>query len=421
MTRNGGKQTQANHGANMGPASLLAMGISALTRNRMRSALTVLGIVIGVAAVIATLSIGQGARAAVQNQIRAMGANVLTVIPGTQTAGGARGGMGSITSLTPDDAIAIKKECPAVQAAAPGVRTVAQIVYGNLNWNTQVQGTTADFSEIRQWPVADGVFITDSDVRGAAKVVVLGKNVATELFGDADPVGQTVRIKDIPFRVVGVMAFKGGTGWGGDQDDTVLIPITAAQRKLMGITHANWIVCSAVSERQVDAAVQQITELLRVRHRIREANGDDFFIRTQLEAATTAAETSKVMTLLLASVAAVSLLVGGIGIMNIMLVSVTERTREIGIRRALGARRRDILAQFLLEAAFLALAGGALGVALGIGSSSLITQLARWPTMIQPSAVLMAFGFASGVGLFFGFYPARRASQLDPIEALRYE
>jgi putative ABC transport system permease protein len=387
----------------------------------MRSALTVLGIVIGVAAVIATLAIGQGARAAVQAQIRALGANTLTVIPGTITSGGARGGMGSITSMTPEDAVAIKRECPAVDAVSPGVRTLAQVVYSNQNWSTQIQGTTADFSIIREWPVESGVFITESDVRGAAKVCVLGKSVARQLFGDADPVGATVRVKDIPFRVVGVLALKGGTGWGGDQDDTVLVPVTTAQRKLMGITHVNWIIVSAVSESQVETAVRQITDLLRQRHRIRQGDNDDFFMRTQLEAANTAEATSKVMTLLLASIAAVSLLVGGIGIMNIMLVSVTERTREIGIRRAIGARRGDILMQFLIESSFLSLAGGVLGVALGMLSATLITSLARWPTLIQPGAVVLAFAFASGVGVFFGFYPARRASQLDPVEALRYE
>ncbi|TMQ51712.1 MAG: FtsX-like permease family protein [Candidatus Eisenbacteria bacterium] len=402
-------------------AALVGLGLSALTRNRLRAALTVLGIVIGVAAVIATLAIGQGARAAVQAQIRSLGANTLTVIPGTITASGARGGMGSITTLNPDDALAIKRECPAVDAVAPGVRTLAQVVAGDANWSTQVQGTTADFSIIRQWPVESGVFITDSDVRGAAKVCVLGKNVARELFGDVDPIGATVRLKDIPFRVVGVLATKGGTGWGGDQDDTILVPITTAQRRLMGITHVNWVVASAVSESQVDAAVTQITDLLRQRHRIHPGDNDDFFIRTQLEAANTAEATSRVMTLLLASIAAVSLLVGGIGIMNIMLVSVTERTREIGIRRAIGAKRMDILMQFLVEAAFLSLAGGALGVGLGTVAASLISSLARWPTMIEPSAVALAFGFASMVGLFFGFYPARRASRLDPIEALRYE
>jgi putative ABC transport system permease protein len=405
----------------MAPGVLVLLGLSALSRNRMRAALTVLGIVIGVAAVIATLAIGQGARAAVQAQIRAMGSNTLSVIPGTITSGGARGGMGSITTLTIDDALAIARECPAVAAVSPGVRTLAQVVYGNQNWSTQVQGVGPDYLTIRQWPIQDGVGITDSDVRGAAKVAVLGVNVVRELFGDGEAIGQTVRIKDIPFKVAGVLSPKGGSGWGGDNDDTVLIPVTTAQRRFMGITHVNWIQVSAVSERQVPAAVEQITELLRQRHRVRPGEDDDFFIRTQLEAATTAEATSQVMTLLLASIAAVSLLVGGIGIMNIMLVSVTERTREIGVRRAIGARKSDILLQFLIESAFLSLAGGAIGVVLGVVTANLISQLARWPTMIQPSAVLLAFGFATFIGLFFGFYPARRAAALDPIEALRYE
>jgi len=399
----------------------LRVGLQALSRNRMRSALTVLGIVIGVAAVIATLAIGQGARAAVQAQIRALGANTMTVLPGTITAGGARSGMGSITTLTADDAAAIKAQCPAVEAVAPAVRTVAQVVTGNQNWSTQVQGTTAEFVFIRQWPVASGVFITDSDVRGSAKVCVLGQNVAQQLFGDADPVGQTVRIKDVPFRVVGVLTPKGGQGFGGNQDDIVIVPLTTAQRKLLGITHVHSISLSATSEAAVDEASDQITDLLRDRHRIRPGADADFFIFTQQEIANSADATSKVMTLLLASVAGVSLLVGGIGIMNIMLVSVTERTREIGIRRAIGARRSDILMQFLVESAFLALAGGALGVALGMGAAVLITQIARWPTLIQPGSIVLAFGFASVVGVFFGFYPARRASKLDPVEALRYE
>jgi len=405
----------------MSPSELLRVGVQALSRNRMRSGLTVLGIVIGVAAVIATLAIGQGARAAVQAQIQALGANTLTVLPGTITASGARSGMGSTTTLTPDDALAIKAECPAIEAVAPAVRTVAQVVYGNLNWSTAVQGTTPEFVFVRQWPVANGVFITDSDVRGAAKVCVLGSNVAQQLFAEADPVGQTVRIKDIPFRVVGVLVSKGGQGFGGNQDDIVVIPISTAQRKLMAITHVQSIAVSAVSEKEVDDASAQITDLLRQRHRIRPDADADFFIFSQQEIASSAEATSKVMTLLLASIAAVSLLVGGIGIMNIMLVSVTERTREIGIRRAIGARRQDILMQFLVESAFLALAGGALGVALGMGSAVLITQIARWPTLIQPAAVALAFGFASLVGVFFGFYPAHRASRLDPVDALRYE
>jgi len=402
-------------------SSLLQLGLQALSRNRMRSALTVLGIVIGVAAVIATLAIGQGARAAVQAQISALGANTLTVLPGTVTAGGVRTGAGGTITLTPDDALAIRRECPAVVAVAPTVRTVAQVVAANQNWGTQIQGTTADYVIVRQWPVASGVFVSDSDVRGAAKVCVLGQKVAQQLFPGTDPVGAVVRIKNIPFKVVGVMSYKGGTGFGGDQDDVVLMPLTTAQHKLLGITHVNSVNVSAASEQQVDLAVSQITDLLRQRHRIRQGADDDFFIFNQKDIASTAEASSKVMTLLLASIAAVSLLVGGIGIMNIMLVSVTERTREIGIRRAIGAKRRDILLQFLVEAAFLSLAGGALGVALGIASAVLITQIARWPTLIQPAAVMLAFGFASLVGLFFGFYPARRASRLDPIDALRFE
>jgi putative ABC transport system permease protein len=405
----------------MNLSELLLLGLQALSRNRMRSALTVLGIVIGVAAVIATLAIGQGAREAVQAQIRNLGANTLTVLSGTVTAGGARMSAGSNNTLTPEDAEAIKRECPAVQAVAPTVRTGAQVVYGANNWATQVQGTTADFPIVRAWPVASGVFVTESDVRGAAKVCVLGSSVAEQLFGAADPVGSMIRVKDMPFRVVGVLSTKGGQGWGGSQDDVVMVPLTTAQRKLVGRTTVNSISVSAVSEAQVNAALDQITDLLRQRHRIRPGADADFFIFTQQEMASSAAETSKVMTLLLASIAAVSLLVGGIGIMNIMLVSVTERTREIGIRRAIGARRRDIMMQFLAESAFLSLAGGALGVALGIGAATAVSQFARWPTMIQPAAVALAFGFSTAIGLFFGYYPALRAAALDPVEALRYE
>jgi len=400
---------------------LLALGWQALSRNRLRSGLTVLGIVIGVAAVIATLAIGQGARDAVQAQIRALGANTLTVIPGTITAGGARMGMGGNTTLVAEDADAIRAECPAVAAVAPIVRRGQQVVYGNSNWGTNVQGTSAEYVQIRAWPVQDGAMFTDADVRGAAKVAILGSKVKEQLFGDADAIGQVVRIKDIPFRVVGVLSYKGGQTFGGDQDDTVLVPYTTAQRRLLGITYLNNVMISAVTEAAVPEAVQQITELLRQRHRIRPGMDDDFFLFTQLEMQTTAESTSKVMTTLLASIAAVSLLVGGIGIMNIMLVSVTERTREIGLRRALGARRHDILVQFLAEASFLSLAGGVIGVAIGVSAAQLLTSLARWPTQVQPQVVVLALAFASLVGIFFGFYPARRAARLDVIEALRYE
>jgi putative ABC transport system permease protein len=400
--------------------ALIPLGLDALTRNRMRSALTVLGIVIGVAAVIATLAIGQGARSAVQAQIRAMGSNVIMVIPGTVSAGGAHGAMGGNTTLTPEDAAAIKLECPAVDAVAPTVRTFAQLVFGDQNWNSQVQGTTPDFLIARRWVVQDGVFITDSDVRGAAKVCVLGQSVVKQLFGDTDPVGSMIRIKDMPFKVVGTLVAKGSNGHD-DQDDVLIVPYTTVQRKFLHISHVQAIVLSATSEKQVNAAVEQITGLLRQRHRIKAGDNDDFFMRTQLDIADAAEATSKVMTTLLASIAAVSLLVGGIGIMNIMLVSVTERTREIGVRRAVGARKSDILLQFLFESAFLSLGGGAIGVLLGALAAKLVSQFAHWPTVLQPGAVLLAFGFASVIGLFFGFYPARRAAGLDPVDSLRYE
>ncbi|HEV2105037.1 MAG TPA: ABC transporter permease [Candidatus Eisenbacteria bacterium] len=400
---------------------LLAIGLQALTRNRMRSALTVLGIVIGVAAVIATLAIGQGARAAVQAQISALGANVLTVIPGTVSAGGVHMGLGGVSTMTPEDADAIGKECPAVVAVSPIVRRGFQVVYANQNWGTNVQGVTPEYLDIRQWPIADGAMFTDSDVRGAAKVCVLGSKVKDQLFPDSSPVGTMIRIKDIPFRVVGVLAAKGGQSFGGDQDDVVLIPYTTGQRKLLGITYLNNINASAASPQTVNEAVNEITDLLRQRHHIRPGADDDFFIFTQLDIASTAETTSQVMTTLLASIAAVSLLVGGIGIMNIMLVSVTERTREIGIRRAIGAKRLDILLQFLTEAAFLSLAGGVIGVVIGVGTANAITNIARWPTVVQPQVVVIALGFASLVGLFFGYYPARRAAYLDVIDSLRYE
>jgi putative ABC transport system permease protein len=405
----------------MEPGLLLTLGLQALTRNRMRSALTVLGIVIGVAAVIATLAIGQGARAAVQAQIGSLGANVMSVMPGTVTAGGAHMGMGGITTMTPEDADAIARECPAVAAVSPQVRRGAQVVFGNQNWATTVQGVAPAYLDIRQWPVQDGAMFTDSDVRGAAKVCVLGTKVREQLFGSESPVGQTIRIKDMPFRVVGLLASKGGQGFGGDQDDVVLIPWSTAQRKLVGITHVQNISLSAVSAEQVQTAQDQVSELLRQRHRIRPGDNDDFFFFTQQDIASAAETTSKTMTMLLASIAAVSLLVGGIGIMNIMLVSVTERTREIGIRRAIGAKRQDILLQFLVESVFLSLAGGAIGSAIGIGAANAVTTFARWPTQVQPQVVMIALGFASLVGVFFGFYPAKRAADLDVIESLRYE
>ncbi len=401
---------------------LVGLGLQALTRNRMRAALTVLGIVIGVAAGIATLAIGQGARAAVQAQINNLGANVITVMPGTMTASGARLGMGQTQTLTPEDADAIIKECPAVAALSPGVRRNAQVVYGNQNWATTVQGVSPGYLDVRQWAVDDGAMFSDSDVRGAAKVCVLGSKVHDQLFSaGTSAIGQAIRVNSMPFRVVGVLVSKGGQGMMGDQDDVILIPWTTCQRKLAGITWLQNISLSATSEAEVPVAQQQISELLRQRHHIRPGDNDDWMYFSQQDIATAAETTSKTMTLLLASIAAVSLLVGGIGIMNIMLVSVTERTREIGIRRAIGAKRIDILMQFLAEAVILSLAGGAIGVTIGIGAAYAVTTVAHWPTQVQPQVILISLGFASLVGVFFGFYPAKRAADLNVIDSLRYE
>ena len=394
-----------------------------LRRNKLRSLLTMLGVIIGVAAVVATLAIGSGARASVQAQIASLGTNVIMIMNGTTSASGVRMWGGS-HSLTYGDAEAIRKECRSVELVATNVRAQAQMVSSSGNWGTSIQGTTSDFFAIRDWPVAHGAAFTDADVRGGAKVCVLGATVAENLFpGGQDPVGQTVRIKGLPFRVAGVMSRKGASSMGqSDQDDVVIAPLTTIQRKFTNTpTRVGSILVSAASADRVNRAIEEITELLRQRHRIRAGADDDFVIRSQSEFANAAEQTSRTMTLLLLSIAAVSLLVGGIGIMNIMLVSVTERTREIGIRMAVGARARDIRWQFLIESAFLSLLGGAAGVALGMAASALITKMARWPTVVSPGAVALAFVFAAAIGIFFGYYPARQASRLDPIEALRYE
>jgi putative ABC transport system permease protein len=394
-----------------------------LRRNKLRSALTMLGVIIGVAAVVATMAIGSGARASVQAQIATLGTNVIMVMNGTTSASGVRS-WGATHSLTYEDAEAIRKECDAVGGVAPTVRSMAQMVSSSGNWGTSIQGTTGDYFAIRDWPVAHGAAFTDADVRGGAKVCVLGTTTAENLFpGGQDPVGQVVRIKGLPFRVAGVLSKKGASSMGqSDQDDVVIAPLTTVQKKLTSEPgHIGSIIVSAVAADRVNQAIEEITDLLRQRHRIRPGADDDFVIRSQSEFANAAEQTSRTMALLLLSIAAVSLLVGGIGIMNIMLVSVTERTREIGIRMAVGARSRDIRWQFLVESAFLSLLGGAAGVGLGMAASNLITRMARWPTVVSPGVVLLAFVFSAGIGIFFGYYPARKASRLDPIEALRYE
>ena len=394
----------------------------ALLRNPMRAALTMLGVIIGVAAVVATLAIGQGARASVQAQIASLGSNVIMVMPGSAAAGGVRVGQGTGSTLTVDDVDAIKRECPSVKSAAWSVRSSGQVVYANQNWATSITGTTADYFDIRDWNVADGAAFTDSDVRNGAKVCVIGATVADNLFQGERAVGETIRIKNLPFTVVGVLERKGGNAMGQDQDDLIIMPGTTVQRKFLGGSSSiGFVMVSAASADLINPAIDEISSLLRQRHHIRQGQDDDFVIRNQAEFANAAAQTSQTMTLLLSSIALVSLLVGGIGIMNIMLVSVTERTREIGIRMAVGARGRDILSQFLVESAFLSLVGGALGVALGLVASMLISSLAHWPTIVSPQSIMLAFGFSAAVGIFFGFYPARKASKSDPIEALRYE
>jgi putative ABC transport system permease protein len=399
------------------------VALRALARNKMRSMLTMLGIIIGVGAVIAMVGIGQGASASIQSQIAQLGNNMLNVQAGSTSTGGARGGAGSATTLTAEDVTAIERECSSVQAASPSVRANGQLVFGNQNWYPSggITGTNEKFPQIREWPVASGEFFTDADVRGAERDCVLGKTVVDNLFSGADPIGQTVRIRNLPFRVVGVLATKGQNQYGQDQDDTVIIPYTTAQKKLLSITHVNAAIVSAVSADATYTAQSQITDLLRQRHKLAPNEDADFTVRNLTEVAEAATQSSKIMTSLLASVAGVSLMVGGIGIMNIMLVSVTERTREIGIRMAIGARGGVIRRQFLIESIALSLVGGIIGVLVGVGASVIISRTLNWPTLVSPASIVVSVIFSVLVGVVFGYYPARKAAALDPIDALRYE
>ena len=400
---------------------ILKAAFRALRRNKLRTTLTMLGIIIGVGAVIAMVGIGNGAKAQVQSRIAALGQNVIMVFSGSVNRGGVFSGFGGAGTLTVEDALAMAKEVPGASAVSPEVRSSAQIVAGNNNWNTSVMGEGVDYLTIRQWDIADGAMFTDADVRSAAKVCILGKTTADKLFPDEDPVGKTIRVKNVPVKVLGVLKAKGASMMGSDQDDTVIVPYTTGMKRFAGVTMLRSINVQAATAEQMTEVQNGIAELLRQRHRIQPGRDDDFLMRNQQEIAEAMSATTEVMTALLAAIASVSLLVGGIGIMNIMLVSVTERTREIGIRMAVGARGHDILLQFLIEAVALSSSGGLLGILLGVGGARLITMIKQWPTLVSPQSIIIAFAFSAVVGVFFGFYPARKASQLDPIDALRYE
>jgi len=406
--------------------SSMRIAFRALTMNKLRSALTMLGIVIGVASVIATVAIGSGATQRIQDQIASIGSNIIIVIPGSTTSSGLRLGTGNAATLSEGDAKELVAQCPDIALAAPLVRGGAQVVYGNNNWATGIYGVTPDYLTIRDFSVADGAEFTPQDVEGANKVALLGKTVVDNLFGGAEPVGQVIRIKNVPFTVVGVLTPKGQSSQGQDQDDVILLPISTAKRKVIGINSANadavnTIMLQAKSGAQIPAAQEEADALLRQRHHLQAAEADDFTIRNLQELFAAQEASSSIMAMMLAAVASVSLVVGGIGIMNIMLISVRERTREIGLRQAIGAKTRDILTQFLVEAVTLSIAGGFVGIVLGLGASALISRIAGWATAVGPGAVLLAVFFSALVGISFGYYPARKAAYLDPIEALRYE
>jgi putative ABC transport system permease protein len=399
--------------------NITKVGLMAIARNKMRSLLTMLGIIIGVACVITMLAVGTGASSSIQATINSLGTNFIMLFPGAQTQGGAR--IAGESRITEEDVAAIRNEAPSVAYVSPSIREGAQVVAADLNWATTVYGVDVDWPFIRAWNVAQGDFFSDIDVRSSSKVAVLGATVADNLFPAGDAVGSSIRIKNVPFRVVGVLDRKGGNMMGQDQDDQIIAPYTTVMKQLQGRQRIGQVLISARSAALVSQAQSEIDALLRQRHRIQPGQEADFTMRSQEEIASTSAQTSRTLSILLGSAAAISLLVGGIGIMNIMMVSVTERTREIGIRLAIGAKGRHVLLQFLLEAMALSIVGGAMGVALGLLIPSLVSKFAGMPTQVSSSSVLLAFGFAAAIGIFFGFYPARKASRLDPIEALRYE
>jgi len=398
----------------------LVIALKALNRNKMRTILTMLGMIIGVGAVITMVALGRGAQSTIEDQVKAAGTNMININAGNFSTGGVRQGQGNSTTLVPEDAASLR-EVPGVQYVAAGVNSRSQVIAGNQNWSTSINGTEVDFPLIRSWPTKYGAFFTQQDVNSAAKVAVLGTVVANTLYGeDVDPTGQIIRIRNQPFKVIGVMSSKGTGAMGNDQDDVIFAPYTTVQKKLQGITHIQNITVSATDANTAPVAAA-IEQQLRLRHKLIGNDPNDFMVRTLEEMASVRTETTKTMTTLLATIAGVSLIVGGIGIMNIMLVSVTERTREIGLRLAIGARGKDVLLQFLVEAIVLSLLGGLLGIGMGYALSGAAERFLSWPTSIPPEAIAMAFGFAAVTGVFFGFYPAMKASRLDPIEALRFE
>jgi putative ABC transport system permease protein len=402
----------------------LRIALRALMVNKMRSALTMLGIIIGVGAVVAMIAVGSGAKQRIAEQIASMGSNLLIILSGSSTSGGLRFGSGTVPTLNVDDAKAILTEIPSVKYVAPTLGGVAQVVFGNQNWSTVINGTTPEALEIRDWPLSSGRPFIQQDIDGATKVCLLGKTVADNLFGGIDPVGQVIRIKNVPFTVIGVLAPKGQSTQGQDQDDTIIVPLTTAQKKLFGMQFPGMVRVMLVQARGPEVmkeAEEQIIDLLRQRHHIQPKQDNDFSVRNLTEIMSTAEQSASVMSLLLGAIASISLIVGGIGIMNIMLVSVTERTREIGIRIAVGAKGRDILLQFLIESLVLSLIGGIMGIGIGVVGTLILSRFTQWPTLFSIEAILLAFLFSGSVGVFFGFYPARKASMLNPIEALHYE
>ncbi|MEI7812080.1 MAG: ABC transporter permease [Ignavibacteria bacterium] len=397
------------------------VALSSILKNKMRSLLTILGIIIGVAAVIVMVAIGQGAQVQVEKQIASLGTNLVIVYPGSTRQGGVSMGMGSVTRLTVDDVEKLKNNSTFLTGVSPVIRVGGQVIGGMGNWNTTVNGVATDYLDIRQWPLLTGEFFQLQDVRSMNKVCILGATVAKNLFQDGDPVGQEIRIRNVPFKIIGALTEKGQSASGQDQDDIILAPYTTVQNRLSGFRFIQQILCSAQSADVMIQAQEEISSLMRESHKLQTGDEDDFTIRNQTDITSTAQETTKVLTMLLASIASISMVVGGIGIMNIMLVSVTERTREIGIRRAIGAKGSDILTQFLFEAVVLSLTGGLIGVILGFVATQTVSYFSGWTTVIVPYTIALSFSFAGFVGIFFGFYPARKASSLVIIDALRYD